>query len=156
MNYLEQVLTCGDALSAHSYISYRLWQVEGEDQRHRRCCGRSAHIAVPLLSITGSLRLADRRFLGRRAFEWPSLQRPVRAQRGRCRGLVDMLAIRSNGEVVPCCLDAHGQEVLGNVFEERFADILEKPYTLLLRQGMQQGLLRSPLCQRCTYRQRFD
>ena len=36
------------------------------------------------------------------------------------------------------------------------ADILEKPYTLLLRQGMQQGLLRSPLCQRCTYRQRFD
>ena len=33
-NYLEQVLTCGDALSAHSYISYRLWQVEeGEDPK---------------------------------------------------------------------------------------------------------------------------
>lgn len=159
-NYLEQVLTCGDALSAHSYISYRLWQVEeGEDPKTqtllRAIC---AYYEMPLPErLQGSLRLADRRFLSfERAFEWPSLQRPVRAQRGRCRGLVDMLAIRSNGEVVPCCLDAHGQEVLGNVFEERFADILEKPYTLLLRQGMQQGLLRSPLCQRCTYRQRFD
>lgn len=67
-----------------------------------------------------------------------------------------MLAIRSNGEVVPCCLDANGEEVLGNVFAERFADILGKPRTLLLRQGMQQGQLHAPLCQRCTYRQRFD
>ena len=59
-NYLEQVLTCGDALSAHSYISYRLWQVEeGEDPKTqtllRAIC---AHYEMPLPErLQGSLRM---------------------------------------------------------------------------------------------------
>lgn len=48
-------------------------------------------------------------------FEWPSLEAQVLAIRGTCYGLRHQIAILSNGDVVPCCLDAEGVMVLGNI-----------------------------------------
>lgn len=158
-DYLHQVLSCGDVLAADSYISYRLWQSKGEGDVRTQLLLEALceHYGVTLSAPVGSVALASNRFLSFASpFAWPSLQDPFLGDRGRCRGLLDMIAILCNGDVVPCCLDAHGGEVLGNVFAEPLAEILAKAHTQKLREGMRQGVLYSPLCQRCTYRLRFD
>lgn len=161
-NYLDDILSCGDQLSQSSYISYRLWQVKGADEEDfhtkellQAICKHYA-AAMPQ-NWKDSLPLANNRFLSfDRPFVWPSLQHPVISVTGRCKGLLEMVAILSDGSVVPCCLDAQGSECLGNIFEETLEEILEKPHTVQLREAFRQGKISSPLCQRCSYRTRFD
>lgn len=65
-----------------------------------------------------------------------------------------MCAILVDGSVVPCCLDANGQALLGNLFETPFNDILVEHEGLL--KDFQNHKLSLPLCQKCTYRKKFD
>lgn len=157
--YLQDVLTCGDLLAEKSYISYRLWQVKNEeDPKTLRLLKEIClHYGQPLPKrFEGSISLASQRYLSfDSAFVWPSLQDPFLSDQGRCHGLLDMIAILSSGDVVPCCLDAHGGEVLGNIWTESLETILEKPHTLALQEEMRKGKMLSPLCQRCSYRLRF-
>lgn len=160
-NYLQDVLACGDVLAANSYISYRLWQVKkGENDPNTSYLLKMIvdHYGQPFPErLDRGMTLAPQRFLSfDSSFVWPSVQNPFVSETGRCRGLLEMVAILSNGNVVPCCLDAHGEEVLGNIFEESFETILSKPHTEMLQDAMRQGKLLSPLCQHCSYRLRFD
>ena len=93
--------------------------------------------------------LAPRRFLSvDETFAWPDLSCARIADTGTCRGLRDMAAILSDGRVVPCCLDAYGQAVLGNVFETPLIDILRSPQALAIRKGFQEGRHVHPLTKR--------
>ena len=110
---------------------------------------------VPV-QMNRSIALGDRCFLSfDEVFEWPSLSHPYVSDRGTCRGLRDMIAILSDGSVVPCCLDAYAQECLGNVFEQSFAQILQGERLNEIRDGFLRHRLCSPLCRRCAYRMRF-
>ena len=101
--------------------------------------------------------LAPGRFLSfDEVFKWPDLRDAPIAERGSCRGLRDMVAILSSGEVVPCCLDAYGQASLGNIWETPLQDILTSKQAEDMRRGFQEGRLVHALCRRCQYRTRFD
>lgn len=89
-------------------------------------------------------------------FTWPSLSHPLVAKEGICHGVRNMLGILADGTIVPCCLDADGQAPLGNIFADSMESIVEgEPFYTISENFTNQRIV-LPLCQRCTYRTRFN
>ncbi len=91
-----------------------------------------------------------------RRFDWPSPDAPPVSARGFCLGLRRQMAVLCDGTVVPCCLDAEGSISLGNVAAQSLTDILLSPAARSFYEQFSRRQVPSPLCQRCTYRLRFD
>ena len=89
-------------------------------------------------------------------FEWPSRTAQSCADHGTCLGGISQIAILSDGTVVPCCLDENGEIALGNIFEEALETSLKSQRYLNLTEGFRRHRLIEPLCQKCTFRHRFD
>jgi radical SAM protein with 4Fe4S-binding SPASM domain len=103
------------------------------------------------------LKLKERLYLSQSyVFKWPGLEGEILHKTGTCYGLRQQIGILANGDVVPCCLDAEGAVVLGNIFTETMEEILDKKRTKTMIQGFETGRLVEDLCQRCGYRERFD
>ncbi|ACZ12705.1 radical SAM/SPASM domain-containing protein [Sulfurospirillum deleyianum] len=88
-------------------------------------------------------------------FEWPSLHSAHHSD-GKCLGLSSHFGILSNGAVVPCCLDKDGVVVLGDLHVNSLASILEAPRTRAIIEGFKANKATEPLCQKCTYKNRFN
>lgn len=89
-------------------------------------------------------------------FEWPTDAKLPSTLHGTCRGAKDMIAILVDGTVVPCCLDAEGQISLGNIFTTPLSTILNSSKLQCMIKGFNNNQLIEPLCQKCTYRNRFN
>lgn len=89
-------------------------------------------------------------------FIWPSLNHPTQSLSGTCHAGTIMLAILSNGEITPCCLDANADLSIGNIFQENIIDCLNKPKYVNLINGFKKRQCVETLCQKCTYRLRFN
>ncbi|MBO7249953.1 MAG: radical SAM protein [Clostridia bacterium] len=90
------------------------------------------------------------------AFVWP-IESDAEAQCvGSCRGLIDQIAILSDGRVVPCCLDSEGVISLGNIFESSLEDILSSPRATSIKEGFLCGEMRDDFCKKCSYAHRFS
>lgn len=158
--YLHSIFSSCDTLSENTYISYRLWCLKnGElDSSAKRLL--NAMLEYYHITYDEYLRnhhaLAHNCFLSfDEVFEWPDLSCAYYSDTGTCRGLKDMIGILSNGDVVPCCLDAYGQAKLGNIFESDLDAILNAEQTQSMIQGFKENKLVHELCQRCQYRTRF-
>ena len=90
------------------------------------------------------------------SFQWPDISNPASNTRGRCLGGLTQIAILSDGTVTPCCLDADGDIPLGNIFHTSLIEILHSERYMNLTRGFQENRLVEPLCQKCTYRMRFQ
>jgi len=88
-------------------------------------------------------------------FEWPSLHNPLYGD-GTCQGLQSHIAILASGIVVPCCLDCDGIIQLGDLRSEPLSDILSKERTQAMLQGFKAGKAVETLCQKCSYKARFN
>lgn len=89
-------------------------------------------------------------------FEWPTTKNPVVSTSGTCWGARSQIAIHASGQVVPCCLDKEADVLLGSVKTQSFEQILKaRPY-LEVKDGFEKNKLVADLCQRCTFRQRFQ
>ncbi len=89
-------------------------------------------------------------------FQWPSLDQPVRSEKGHCYGLIHHCGILANGDVVPCCLDGNGIMVLGNCFATPLEEILTSPRAQNILDHFNKGELVESLCRRCCFISRFD
>lgn len=159
--YLENIIECADLLSQKSYISYRLWCMQDgclDNETKNILDVFLKHYHTNLDEVLKNHHtLAKNRFISfDDVFEWPSLDHCFVSNVGTCRGTRDMIGILSNGDVIPCCLDAYAQAKLGNIFLEDLDDILQNEKTLMIRKGFLENKLKHPLCQRCQYRTRFD
>ena len=88
-------------------------------------------------------------------FTWPSESTADALEDGYCHGLVDQIAILSDGTVVPCCLDSEGVIALGNIFDSELDDILCSERVVRMREGFASGKMTEELCKKCTYARRF-
>lgn len=159
--YLKDVLECSDVLCEKSYISYRLWCMKNYELDKEASLILDKILNHYQISyeevIKHRNRLAQNRFISfDEVFQWPSLNHDFVSDKGTCRGLRDMIGILSNGDVVPCCLDAYACAKLGNVFEEDLKSILNNELATSIRDGFLKNKLVHQLCQKCQYRQRFN
>ena len=88
-------------------------------------------------------------------FEWPSLKNK-RYGDGTCQGLQSHIAVLASGKVVPCCLDCDGVIELGDLHEERLDEILNSQRTVNMIKGFKEGKAVEELCQKCSYKERFN
>jgi len=88
-------------------------------------------------------------------FEWPSLDNPHYGN-GTCQGLDSHFGILSNGVVVPCCLDTQGVITLGDISKEPLEKILHTHKTKCIVDGFKKGIATEELCQKCSYKKRFN
>jgi radical SAM protein with 4Fe4S-binding SPASM domain len=88
-------------------------------------------------------------------FEWPSLSN-ANYGHGTCQGLQSHIAVLASGKVVPCCLDCDGVIELGDLHEEHLEKILKKERTVKMLEGFKEGRAVEDLCQKCSYKERFN
>lgn len=156
-NYLKEVLETCDELCNQSFISYRLWCMKNHQLDQDALKIYQAILDHYQITELKNYTLAKNRFISfDEVFTWPDMNLPYITNKGTCRGLKDMLGILSNGDVVPCCLDAYGQAKLGNIFEENLETILNHKIAKDIRNGFLNNQIHHPFCQRCIYRTRFD
>lgn len=148
-----------------TYINYRLWNLGAGD------LGEAANSDVYDLveryfDVTINRRQGTGKFKSKRVwnrvyfhfdtrFEWPHPDLPLLSTEGTCQGLVNHIAIHTNGVVVPCCLDKEARLPLGNTLEKPLVDILKSERATQMRNGFERGELVEDLCQRCDYVTRF-
>ena len=88
-------------------------------------------------------------------FEWPSLNNKVYGH-GTCQGLQSHVAILASGKVVPCCLDCDGIIELGDLHENTLDAILTSKRAVNMLEGFKEGKAVEELCQKCSYKERFN
>ncbi len=88
-------------------------------------------------------------------FEWPSLKNPNYGH-GTCQGLNSHIGILANGDVVPCCLDNEAIMRLGNLKIETLENILYGQRATAMRDGFKEAYCSEELCQKCSYKSRFN
>lgn len=99
--------------------------------------------------------LSDRIYLEEaEKFIWPDENAPTQDVHF-CMGLRDHIGVLSDGSVVPCCLDADGSIILGNLFNEDLRSIIESDRARSIYDGFSEGKAKESLCRRCQYATRF-
>lgn len=103
-----------------------------------------------------SLKIRENLYLNQEyEFSWPDVNNDINLPNGFCYGLRDQIGILVNGDVVPCCLDANGEMVLGNIFTSNLDGIISSPRATSILNGFSNRHALEDLCIHCEYKQRF-
>lgn len=102
-----------------------------------------------------NIKLNDHIYLDKNIeFTWPN-EGTILEPNGICYGSRTHIAILSNGEVVPCCLDSEGILSFGNIFEHNLEDILNSSKFIEFNNLIKKGIMPSNLCQKCDFKKRL-
>lgn len=88
-------------------------------------------------------------------FEWPSLKNKNYGD-GTCQGLQSHVAILASGKVVPCCLDCDGIIELGDLHKSSLEEIVNSKRASAMLSGFKEAKAVEELCQKCSYKDRFN
>ena len=163
-DYLQDCIGFAKEATAKGiYAVFRLWNLSRADRMAQNECNSEIlerlHENYPesWQERYSGYRIAKNTFLERtEIFDWPIESTAEPTHVGHCHGMIDQIAILTDGSVVPCCLDAEGEITLGNLFESSLKEILSSPRARRMLEGLERGELVEPLCQRCTYARRFS
>ena len=163
-DYLSDVISFAKEFSSmDKNVVFRLWNLDTAERNGKNA--ENAEITDRLIAEYpeewqkrySGYRLAYRTFLELDGiFTWPVESDAEPIDEGRCRGLINQIAILADGTVVPCCLDSEGAIPLGNIFESSLNDILSSKLAKEIRNGFKNGKMVHPVCKKCTYARRFS
>ena len=168
--YMENVLALCDEKLVKMYdffINLRLWNLDdsgSEEEFNEQLFMRLEHhfmldeglIRESMSGQRQSLRVASKTLLHfDRYFQWPALSNEISGD-GYCHGLSKQIAVLADGRVVPCCLDGEGIIELGNLHTTNLGKILESKRARSITAGFQEGKAIEELCQKCSYKKRFE
>jgi len=158
--YLQAVLDFSTNLAPKTYICLRLWNTTNEssadfNRLFLNTIASKFNLSTEFLNedINGNgLKLAEHIFLQRAPrFEWPDEKNQKTQTIKTCYALRDHIAVLSNGQVVPCCLDANANMKLGNIFTEELSDILQTKRAKEIKKGFEQRKITEPICATCGF-----
>jgi len=89
-------------------------------------------------------------------FSWPNINNEIIIEKGRCLALKEQVAILVDGTVVPCCLDNNGDIPLGNIFDEKLENILNKTKSITIRKNFENKVITCKLCKTCGFLKRLE
>lgn len=156
--YIHEMLDFSKDLAEKSYINFRLWNKSNESSEdfNRLCIGEiGAFFNLPTgfensTLPDGSVTLFPHIFLQTAPrFQWTTANE---TEKKKCYGLRDQIAVLSDGSVVPCCIDAGAHLLLGNIFKEKFSDIINSEKAVRIRKGFEQGKAVEEWCRKCGFR----
>ncbi len=163
--YLSPILAlCEKKLSSYPepFLNLRLWNMDedkSENDFNSLVFAKLSEffgVDVDYTNDAKALRLASKILLHfDDYFEWPSLSNPIYGD-GYCGGLNSHIAILSDGRVVPCCLDHEAIIELGNLQTQSLDEILGSSRVKSIRDGFACQKATEELCQRCSYKSRFE
>lgn len=167
--YLNSVLrTCEMKLERHPkpFINLRLWNFDEANseasfntllfERFKESFSIDLDVEALHKERPKSLRLASKVLLHfDNYFEWPSIDSTHNSQ-GSCYGLQSHIGILADGSLVPCCLDGEGVINLGNLHETSLNEILSSKRAVDMLQGFKENKAVEELCQKCSYKDRFN
>ncbi len=103
------------------------------------------------------LKIAERLYLNSDyKFIWPDLQDENDNAAGFCLGLRDHAAILSDGTIVPCCMDGEGVINLGNIFYQKFSEIIASERAKNISDGFLSNKAVEILCRKCRFKEKFQ
>lgn len=153
--YIESCIKSAIEISKFSIVEFRLWNKKSAHQSLNKKIIKALEEAFETevdISLDNA-KLAKNVFLGfAEEFEWPSIENKYFCEKGSCLGLVDQLAILSNGDVLPCCLDSAGKIVLGNIFKNSIEEILAGERTKKILRGFRSNKKVEDLCRHCSFK----
>ena len=167
--YIKPILALCDAKLAREeelFINLRVWNLDEmmsertfNDTLFKRVSS-GFDVNLDLDSIyeerPKSIRLASKVLIHfDNYFEWPSLKNENYGH-GTCQGLQSHIAILANGTVVPCCLDCDGIVELGDLHKSALNEILRSKRAVNMLEGFKEGKATEELCQKCSYKDRFN
>ena len=160
-DYMHTLITFIDysATFKHPIVEVRFWRNDQYDLPKTKKC-------MDILNEKYTLSLTERNNHYRikeniyvdfdNMFSWTDLENMPLEKNGTCLGAKTQIAILSNGDVVPCCLDTDAHVLLGNIFKNDLNTILhDEPYKKLVKE-FNDHKIENPFCLRCTYRLRFS
>ena len=163
-NYFLDVFSSGKVLSTKMFISYRIWDLE-EYKLNKKSTEivnkiiefyNLSPVIVDKLYNDKNIKIASNTFVNKEnIFTWPDVNNDILVD-GFCYGLKTHIAILSNGDIVPCCLDANGEIKLGNIFEDSLDDVLNSDTYRTLLRSFENNKALHPLCKSCNFKNRFN
>lgn len=161
--YFEDVFSVCKRLSKKMFISYRIWtlnnlKIDNKSTKIVEKIINSYNLSpdiVEKIYNDKSVKIDINTFVDKdNMFIWPDLKNNFDID-GFCYALKSHIAILSNGDIVPCCLDSSGIIKLGNIFEDEIADILSSSLYNSLLNGFRDNKSINSLCKNCNFRNRF-
>lgn len=163
-NYFLDVFSSGKILSTKMFISYRIW-----DLKEYKLNKKSTEIVNKIIEFYNlspvivdklyndkNIKIASNTFVNKEnIFTWPDVNNDILVD-GFCYGLKTHIAILSNGDIVPCCLDANGEIKLGNIFEDTLDVVLNGDTYKSLLKNFEDNKSLHPLCKSCNFKKRFN
>jgi len=159
-NYLQSALSFTTETAPKTYVSLRLWNTSNAASVgfNALCLEKIAekfNLSNGFLEEKtkgNGLKLDEHIFLQRAPrFEWPEESRNGTQTQKTCYALRDHIAILADGQVVPCCLDGDANILLGNIFMDNLADILDTKKAKDIKKGFEQHKVIEPLCATCGF-----
>ena len=162
-NYFIDVFNAGDKLSQKTTVIYRLWALPSMTlntlstnivNKIINHYSLSTNIVDKIMSEK-NIKIQKNIYIDKDyEYEWPKIT-DKKSNNGTCLGTKTHIAILSNGNVTPCCLDSGGKITFGNIFKDSLSDIVNSDNFKKINEGFKKNQVISPLCQSCTYRNRF-
>lgn len=162
-DYFEKVFASCDILLPKITIIYRIWTLSTLDldkvstiivdkiKKHYNLSKED----LERIKKEKNIKIGNRLYIDKDyEFSWPTISNS-KNNIGTCLGTRTHIAILSNGDVVPCCLDSNGIIKLGNIFEEEMDDIINSKLFISINEGFRKQKIICDLCKCCTYRNRF-
>ena len=161
--YLDEAISFAEKASAAGIFAVlRLWNLDSKERegenRENAVILRRLKEAFPeeWVKRYNGYRMTKGVFLEyAEIFTWPTESEAEPVEMGYCHGLLDQIAVLTDGTVVPCCLDADGEIALGNLFLQSLPEILASDRFQSMETGLRNGKFTEALCRRCTYARRF-
>jgi radical SAM protein with 4Fe4S-binding SPASM domain len=145
----------------HNFINFRLWNLDTTKSENKfnnkvlKILSKKFNIDLNK-DLNKSKRLENQILLNfDNYFKWPSLNDHDKTN-GYCHGLSSQIAILSSGIVVPCCLDSFGVMNLGNLNTTTLQNILNSKRSINIAEGFRNNIAIEELCQKCTFKDRFN
>lgn len=163
-NYFENIFEISDILSTNIPIVYRIWTLN--DLKLNKL---STYIVDKIINYYNldksfinevinnkNIKIKNNIYLDKdNLFEWPNNINDKEIEKGSCLGTKTHIGILSNGNVVPCCLDANGILKLGNILNESMNDIINNSLFKEINNGFKNNLITCNLCKNCNFRKKF-
>ena len=152
--YLRESLSFGKKAAGKGiWVAYRLWN-RGGLERNNPAILDELHRAYPgeWEKTRNGARMGEKTYLEMAdRFEWPDRKAPEQSGEVFCYALRSQAGILCDGSVVPCCLDAEGTMVIGNLFDSSLEEILRSDRARRIYEGFTAHRAEEELCRRCGY-----